>query len=242
MTVLITEILGRSEQGAAQPYICRADDGNTYFVKGIAAGRRSQVCEWIAGNLALYIGLPIAPFKLVEIPKELIRDNLSYTDLGSGLAFGSCKQMIMELNFEGVNEISDELQQSVLVFDWWIQNDDRNLTQSGGNPNLFWDPKNKKLVVIDHNLAFDPDFSPSEFRKLHIFNRQFETLFHNPDLLQTHEVIFEKALTHWDKICAALPEEWRFCDSDMTTPANFDLNAMFQTLELYKTDSFWVLP
>lgn len=91
MTVQIVEVIRRSEQGITHPYICRGDNGNVYFVKGIGAGRRSQLCEWIAGNLGLALDLPIAPFDIVEVPAELMGLNftLNLSDLGPGPAFGS---------------------------------------------------------------------------------------------------------------------------------------------------------
>lgn len=72
MTVQVVEVLRRSEQGMTRPFICRGDDGEIYFVKGVGAGRRSQICEWVAGKLASAFGLPIAPFRLLDVPEELI--------------------------------------------------------------------------------------------------------------------------------------------------------------------------
>ena len=111
--VQIVEIMGRSEQGITHPFICRGDDDNTYFVKGSGAGRRSLVCEWIAGHLAVALGLPIAPFKIVEVPVELVEGNPLYSDLGDGPAFGSLRQTIMELNYAGINLVPDEIQRDV---------------------------------------------------------------------------------------------------------------------------------
>lgn len=42
-TVVIEEVLGRSTQGVTEPFICRGDDGETYYVKGYGAGRRSLI-------------------------------------------------------------------------------------------------------------------------------------------------------------------------------------------------------
>jgi hypothetical protein len=84
MRVQIVEIMGRSTQGITRPFKCRGDDGHIYFVKGHGAGRRSQICEWIAGQLAFRLGLPIAPFEIVDVPEELIRLDFSgeLQDLG----------------------------------------------------------------------------------------------------------------------------------------------------------------
>jgi hypothetical protein len=107
--VRIVEILGRSEQGVTLPFICRGDDDNTWFVKGIGAGRRSQVCEWVAGGLALELGLPIAPFEIVDVPEELVAASPDYRELGAGPAFGSLRQTIMELNWAMVGDVPSNL-------------------------------------------------------------------------------------------------------------------------------------
>ena len=97
--IRIDEVIGRAVQGVTRPFICRGSDGHVYYVKGAGAGRRSQICEWIAGNLALTLCLPIAPFTLVEIPEELdaVSDMPDWRDLGTGMAFGSRRMTIAEL-------------------------------------------------------------------------------------------------------------------------------------------------
>ena len=91
VAVEIIEVIRRSEQGKTRPFICRGNDNQTYFVKGQYAGQRSQICEWIAGRLAKLMGLPVAPFTLVEIPEELLEldSELKLKDSGAGLALGS---------------------------------------------------------------------------------------------------------------------------------------------------------
>ena len=64
MPIEIIEVIRRSTQGVTEPFICRGDNGKIYFVKGKGAGRRSLVAEWIAGHLAIALGIPIAPFSL----------------------------------------------------------------------------------------------------------------------------------------------------------------------------------
>jgi hypothetical protein len=174
MSVEIVEVLGRSVQGVTRPFICRGDDGNLYFVKGRSAGRRSLICEWICANLAKKLELPIAPFEIVHIPEELIIPglDLELTELGAGPAFGSRRLELMEVNYSMIFEIPDELQQQVLMFDLWINNADRTLSQKGGNPNLFWVPDHEELIVIDHNQAFDPDFCREEVWGDHVFSDQ----------------------------------------------------------------------
>ena len=70
MTVQIIEVIRRSDQGLTRPFICRGDDDEVYFVKGLDAGRRSLICEWIAGRLGVALGLPVAPLKIGRGFKE----------------------------------------------------------------------------------------------------------------------------------------------------------------------------
>ncbi|MGH8484303.1 MAG: HipA family kinase, partial [Pseudomonas sp.] len=172
MPIEIEEIMTRSVQGVTRPFVCRGEDGEVYFVKGMGAGRRSQICELVAGKLAVAFGIPIAPFELVNIPADLLaiggRNDLA--ELGPGIAFGSRRCRVTELTQARVAEVPPELATDVLVFDLWIKNEDRTLTEFGGNPNLFWDVSTEELVVFDHNQAFDPGFSRSTFLNDHAFS------------------------------------------------------------------------
>ena len=244
MTIEIVEVLRRSEQGMTQPFICRGDDGEIYFVKGIGATRRGQICEWIAGKLGLALGIPIAPFEIVEVPEELLELDfgLDLRDLGAGPAFGSLREEVMELTASLALEVPVPIQQDVLVFDWWIRNSDRLLTEKGGNPNLFWEPGSGELVVIDHNQAFDPDFGPMEFVKYHVFRYQRRNVF--GDMLRCVEYTqrLSSALDDWHEICRSLPEAWMYNDLEMTIPVDFDLDATYELLKRYERDDFWNTP
>lgn len=57
----ITRIIRRSNQGATQPFICQADDGKTYYVKGKSASIGERIREWIGANLAMAFGLNVPP-------------------------------------------------------------------------------------------------------------------------------------------------------------------------------------
>ncbi|MDT8281969.1 MAG: hypothetical protein RQ982_04065 [Gammaproteobacteria bacterium] len=237
--IQVVEIIGRSEQGITKPFICRGDDDNTYFVKGTGAGRRSQVCEWIAGNLALELALPIAPFEIVDVPVEIIEGNTLYSELGMGPAFASLKQTIMELNFAAIDMVPDDLQRRVLAFDWWIQNWDRMLSETGGNPNLFWEPEDERLVIIDHNQAFDSEFSLDYFFKYHVFSRNVRSLFEVAFYMDSYAKEFKNALNQWQNICDNIPQEWHYLDVEMSIPANIQLDAIFNILNRCNTNNFW---
>ena len=237
--VQLVEILGRAVQGMTKPFICRGEDDCVYFVKGIGAGRKSQVCEWIAGNLGIELGLPLAPFKIVEVPVELVDGNPDYSELGVGPVFGSVSQSIVELKYAGIDEVPTALQRDVLAFDWWIRNNDRTLSETGGNPNLFWEPAAGELVIIDHNQAFDPDFSIENFLEYHVFSSKRYDLF--TDVLYRDSLIsrFQQALGCWQKICDNIPKEWHYLDPEMTIEADIQLDAILGMLERCNTDTFW---
>lgn len=244
MTVEITEVLRRSFQGVTQPFICRGDDGDIYFVKGVGAGRRSQICEWIAGRLGQELGLPIAPFEIVEIPAELLEfhNGVDLSDLGVGPAFGSRRHRVTELSYAAVHDVPLALQMQVLAFDWWVRNGDRMLTEEGGNPNLFWDPGEEKLIVLDHNQAFDPTFSEEDFLQYHAFNGVASRLFRDLKLRNTYSGNFADALNMWQEICDTIPEVWWFADREMTVPTDFDRAAARTMLERCQTPEFWNSP
>lgn len=243
MTVQIIEIIDRSDQGITRPFICRGNDDEIYFVKGRDAGRRSLICEWIAGSLGIKLGLPIAPFCVVEVPESLIalgsRDDLG--ELGHGLAFGSIRQKIVELTIAHIDLVPTGVQRDVLAFDWWIRNGDRTLSESGGNPNLFWNVVTNGLVVLDHNQAFDDGFSPLEFANLHVFRAHCRDLFEDWVTRDLYATRFIAAMASWPEICNTVPPEWWFLDAELTLPVDFDPDAIRRHLLDCRSDAFWKL-
>lgn len=239
----IIEIIGRADQGVTRPFICRGDDEQIYFVKGRGAGRRSLICEWIAGGLAVALGLPVAPFKVVDVPGSLIslgaRSDLG--ELGEGPAFGSSRMQVTELTLAHLVQIPESAQIDVLAFDWWVKNGDRNLSENGGNPNLFWDMQRNDLVVLDHNQAFDPHFSALMFAELHVFRAYCRKVFGDWVVQEGLARRFEAALAGWDDICDTVPHEWWFVDPEMTIPVDFDRFATLNRLMQCRGDAFWNL-
>lgn len=243
MPTEIVEIIDRSKQGVTLPFVCRGEDGKVYYVKGRGAGRRSLVCEWIAGSLAKSLGLPIADFELVSISPELInlasRDDLA--ELGVGIAFGSCRRTIVELTVSHLSQIPDDVQRDVLLFDWWIKNGDRTQSELGGNPNLFWDLDNNSLLVLDHNQAFDEQFDPRTFETLHPFRSHLGAVFSDMIDRDRYASRFESAMATWDAICDTVPPEWWFVDAERTLPVAFDRHALKRSLLDCRSSAFWTI-
>lgn len=241
ISLQIIEILGRSEQGMTRPFVCRADNNEIYFVKGYGAGRRGLVCEWIGSCLARRFGLPVPQFDVVDVPQELIdlatRDDIG--DLAAGPAFGSRRMQITELTISNVCEITVEQQVDVLAFDWWVRNGDRNLSNRGGNPNLFWDVSKEELVVLDHNQAFDKDFSVADFCSLHVFRNVSQTITRDLVTQSQLEARFDQALAEFERFCDTVPPEWWFVDAEQTIPVDFDPRQVRVALEARRGNEFW---
>ena len=239
--VAICEIIGRSEQGVTRPFICRGEDDQVYFVKGRGAGRRSLICEWIAGCFAKGFGLPIAPFAIVDVPQLLIdlgsRDDLM--ELGPGLAFGSQRMQLTELTVANIIEVPEASQIDVLVFDWWVRNGDRNLSSHGGNPNLFWDMVCDTLVVLDHNQAFDQAFSPESFTELHCFSAFCRKIRQDWVVQGSLEARLRALVADFDAICDTVPHEWWFVDDEQTIEVDFDRDEIKQMLVACTGPAFW---
>lgn len=202
----IVEILRPAEQGRNTAFLCRGEDGLLYFVKGKSAGKRRLCCEWVIGNLAKKFGLPVPDFNLVLIPEVLLEEGGGMSQkLGSGIAFASEAQnhaQWMEPGF--IDEVPQQIRLDVLVFDWWVRNDDR----IQDNPNLLWNAKSRVLHVIDHDAAFSPDFFPTLFRQYHIFHRDFELVL--GDIVCRDEYVSRMldALLIWEDVCNKAPLDW----------------------------------
>lgn len=234
MTTRIVEILSRSAQGITHPFLCRGDEGAIYYVKGNAAGRRALISEWIAGNLAERLGLPIPPFRQATIPAELItmsaRDDIA--DLGPGTRFAS--QLVEnadELSYLFIQQIPQELRAKILLFDWWVANGDRTLTEFGGNPNMLWLHRDATLYVIDHNLALD-ETCLTDFWTHHIFAS--DRVAWNSLFQATMTGLMAAALKNLPTYWNSMPPEWTELDTGLTLDSvttllwRFDTNpAMF---------------
>lgn len=245
MSLTIVEILERSVQGLTRPYVCRGDDGEVYFVKGRSVTRPGLIAEWLCARLADRFGLPIAPYAIATVPEELIAADLTgwLGDLGAGEVFASRKVNAVELTDVHRDLVPGSLRRDVIAFDWWVRNGDRNLTALGGNPNLLWNPKTDgSLVVIDHNLAFDPAFSESDFLELHVFSDDIPTMFSDFLVRQTFSARFAAALGVWTEACDSLPKSWNFVDPERTIPVNFPFHEVRALLDRALTDAFWQLP
>ncbi len=181
-----------------------------YICKGKELTPSEKVNEFIGANLALQFGLPIPPFGLMNIPNEIIQyDNELKDSLGGGWVFAS--QYIENsqiLTYNQISQVPSIIQRDILLFDCWVQNEDRTLTALGGNPNLLWENLNETLYVIDHNMILDAEWNEDNTKTLHPFKNQFTT--RQPDMVDRLNYIqrFQKALSNWDYIISQIPKAW----------------------------------
>lgn len=96
-------------------------------------------------------------------------ESLLRFELGIGMVFASeyCNTL-QEITYADITRSDQQLLRDLFVFDYWIKNDDRNLSTKGGNPNLFIQQQTGELVVLDHNMAFDKEFDVASFKALHV--------------------------------------------------------------------------
>lgn len=239
-TVAIEEISTRAQQGVTQPFICVGDDGLVYFVKGIGAGRRSQVAEWVCAKLATAFGLPIADYALADVPQVLIDANVraDIRELGAGLCFASCQlPHAQEFNISLSDRVEPALAMDILVFDWWVHNDDRKLSALGGNPNLLWDVRADELRVIDHNLAFDREFKIDEFLSMHVFRDHWNRIFSDLDLREHYRARIESCLQQLQEVRDSIPDRWWWLDDDV--PADVSWEEIEVVLLRARQPQFW---
>lgn len=240
MTVQIVEILDRSIQGITKPFYCRCENGQAYFVKGRGAGRQSLIAEYVGGRLARAFGLPVPDFEIMEIPPELIKwcSRSDVNELGAGLTFGSkALPHVQEFSFSHISRVDEEVRKDVVLFDWWVQNADRTLSEKGGNPNLLWDQKNSRLAVIDHNQAFAPYFDPLQFVQTHVFNSNLLHIFDDFVERDIYRNRLAAVVAEFDCACDNVPPEWWWEDDGV--PANFNRDAAREILNRFTDDIFW---
>lgn len=199
-------IIRRVKNGYTQPFYCVCADGFNYYVKGKAVSNPERCSELLSACIARAWDLPIPEFRIVHIPDTLLRYSANYqeliTDLGEGFAWGIREVEKVSLYTTTIRKyISDDLAGKILLFDWFIKNEDRNL----GNPNLLWNIISKKLSIIDHNLAFDR--TDQDFWNLHVFGEQHDAIFATENRIK-FENLMKDSILHLNEYFNLIPEEW----------------------------------
>jgi len=234
----VIEIIRKIEQGRTEPYLCVGSDGKQYVVKGNTTLGKGRIVEYICAHIGKAFGLPIPDCCIIYTPDDLLDDTPKVrSDIGCGFAFASLFiPQLQEVNLSIINKFDRSLLKDIFLFDYWIQNEDRTLGKNGfGNPNLIFRPVNKKLFVLDHNLAFDVDYTIKDMKKSHAcrdywFEKQ-------RDLLNINEYKdrMNTALTDLDVVISKLPDEWFTC----ATVKDDLIDNITVQLKSYTEQEFW---
>jgi len=164
--VIATRYVTPLREGGSLPGLVEADDDGLYVVKfrGAGQGPRALVAEWLAGELARAVGLPVPDLAFVDIdphlgdaePDEEIHDlvrasgglNLGLDFLPGALPFNPAAHPVVDPGFAA----------DTVWLDGLVTNPDRTVA----NPNLLvW---HGRIWLIDHGAALyvhhtwrDPD-------------------------------------------------------------------------------------
>ncbi|MEQ1528758.1 MAG: HipA family kinase [Methylococcales bacterium] len=236
----IVELIRPADQGRTTPFLCKASDGNIYYVKGYAATVGGLMREWLGAHLAKAFGLPVPKFEIAFLDSALANayGGKAVSELKGGYVFAS-KQItsVTELKFETIKTIDTQLKLSILIFDLWVENEDRTLSEKGGNPNLLWKSDDSGLYVIDHNMIFDENFNVASFWETHAF--QALLINKQDDVVEKldFEAKMQEALTYWQSAWSKIPEEWIENNNDTQC---FDPTKHLQRLSNEANGAIWL--
>jgi len=207
----VMEIVRPTVSGMTQPFQCRLEDDQLYAVKGRGALHRGLICEVYSAFLGRFLGLPIPDFAIASMSRRLLEshnDTLVRSSVGHGMVFASSWQEPVDVvTMPILNSIDRYLLATIYVFDHWIMNGDRTLTEDGGNVNLLIRLNDRSLIVIDHNLAFSESYDRHEL-ELHACRQAWLDL--RKDYNFTRRLLEKmKSAPEWiSSLLEQLPEEW----------------------------------
>ncbi|MGE0798820.1 MAG: HipA family kinase [Lautropia sp.] len=153
-TVQVTRYVVPLREGGSLPAVVEADDDGLYVLKfrGAGQGARALVAEWVSGEIARALGLPVPEIVFARLDAELarteadpeIQDLIRASD-GLNLAMD---YLPGALAFDPAAEAPDAALASRIVwFDCFVRNVDR----TARNTNLMiW---HRKLWLIDHGAS-----------------------------------------------------------------------------------------
>jgi len=239
-------IEGRTDEGdgVSRPFKCLDASKNLYYVKSLKqCGAEVLIKEWVCGRLAQTLGLPVADFFFLHVPLELIQGNAEYErELGHGIVFGSRHiPSGVPPTTRILAKAEKKMLSRILLFDWWVQNQDRTLSGVSGNPNFFITlGADEGVGIFDHGMAFDTDFDEDDFWRTHAMRtyREEWSPVHRAEATQW----LDSACNHVQEFWAELPEQWLF-NAYGESISRLDAHTLCSILQRYrKEENFWKCP
>ena len=229
----VREFITRLEQGYTEAFLCRSEDGRAYVCKSVRAGREALIKEVICSRVGSSLGLPIPPVEILYASPSVAERSLNseITDLATEPGFGSCfVDSAATLNVADLTSVDAETRRLVLLFDWWIFNEDR----TDDNPNLLWQPASHQLHVIDHNLAFG---TATDVENVVSFWNQH--LFRSSRPGMTDRSFRNVIRPMMDRVMADLGNWWDALPYEWTSVCRPMLSLLISTLSRYLSEEFW---
>lgn len=231
----IVEIVRPIESGVTEPFLCIGDDDLPYCVKGREILDRGKVAETICAIAGREIGLPIPDFCIAELSGGLARlenEVPSIRKIGLSPAFAS--KWIEPTDVFSIvmqHKVPKEVLAKIFLFDRWIMNSDRTLTENGGNVNLLLELPGKNLIVIDHNLALSHEMSDEDAR-VHVGYLAWQSLAGRRNFALGVREEMLTACAKLEDVRDLLPEEWLEQAPDM-------LDNALEALARVSANDFW---
>ncbi|HAW94538.1 MULTISPECIES: HipA family kinase [unclassified Arsukibacterium] len=232
----VIEIQQKASQGRTEPYLCRLSDDKRYYIKGPQAGTKGLINEAVCAFLGRALQLSLPPHCCAFLPQAILRfDEAASRVLGASDSMVFASELIpdlLEVTPTSVLNMPAHYARDLFLFDYWIRNEDRTMTENGGNPNLFYQPASNQYVVLDHNLAFDSSYNFNSNANVHLaynvwFSDQHDALW------RTHySAKLAIALQGLAQYAATLPAAW-------LEEAPGHLAEINDVLSLFNSDEFW---
>lgn len=218
-----------------QPVLCYLADDQLYAVKGRQALPAGLIAEVVAGSLGQLMGLPIPDFAVADFSRQLA-DASADASLRSTLNIGSnfasrWQEAADPITMPSLGMHPPALLAKIFVFDHWVMNGDRTLSEHGGNPNLFVKLDTNELIVIAHNLAFSQRYNPEELQ-FHACRDAWSYMKKSSAFLSECRDLLSQAIQQLTHIFSDLPDQWTEQESDL-------LIRIDDSLRRFEDTEFW---
>lgn len=159
-------------RGRSRPIVIEADDGHQYVMKLVASpeSARRAIAEVIGSRIGRSLGLPQAPWALLEIGQDFDTAGLPASKLdevASSLATAFGSRVVpdaVSFRIQTMPPIDPDLAAAMVWFDSLITNNDRRNV----NPNLLL--QGDQIVVIDNDSALQIQERWADPKRRHRYN------------------------------------------------------------------------